>query len=291
MQMFNKKAVSERIGNIKKNTSLNHLKEVEKYFVNAVKKYKVDIAYDVVANELPYYKTLNYTEWAHSFTVNPLQQELRIKQMVDAYNDNCTPIDYAEYFKNRIVSRQSNKYEHIDKSIEYKPREVLVVLVGSNKLKERICLNKLRWIKEQHDDDVWYKPHPLTTYQLVGELKDLFGAGCVTDRDSDMYALLKEAQIVYSSHMSESVVYAVSLDKQVEPIDAYGKVEQGSFYHINKFLFTEDDPKSWLNRTLASPKCGIFNPEVDSDWKQKVDLYLEYTMELREKYKNKYVYK
>lgn len=292
MDMFNKKSNQERIGNIKKSASLVHLKEVEKYFLTAVKKYRLEVSYDVVANELPYFKTLNYTEWAHCFILHPLQQELRIQQMVDAFNDDTSKtLDYASYFKNRIISGQSNKYEHIDREAKFPPRENLVVLVGSNKLKERICLNKLRWIKQKYEEDVYFKPHPLTTHQLVGELKDLFGDDTVVDRDADMYAMMLNTNCVFTSHMSESAVYAVCLGKPIEPIDAYNKVEQGSFYHINKFLFTQPDPIFWVNKALSSYKSGIINPEVDTNWKDKVDNYLEYITTERAKYKDKYVYK
>lgn len=290
--MFNKTAQKERIGDIKKSATLEHLKEVEKYFLTAVRKYRIEVSYDVIANELPYFKTLNYTEWAHSFIMHPLQQELRMKQMVDAYNDNAEQtIDYVTYFADKIRNGQSNKYAHIQSEVDkqIKGREFLVVLVGSNKLKERICLNKLRWIRDQHEEDVYFKPHPLTTYQLVGELKDLFGNETVLDRDADMYAYLLKADTVYTSHMSESAVYAVALGKTIEPIDVYNKVEQGSYYHINKFMFTSDNPKEWINRTLNSYKCGIINPIVDSKWKEKIDNYLNYMMNERDKYKNKYI--
>jgi hypothetical protein len=176
---------------------------------------------------------------------------------------------------------------------EYEAKEALVILVGSNKLKERICLNKLRWIKDRHEEDVIFKPHPLTTYQLVGELKDMFGNLSVADRDADVYKLLlaENTQLVYTSHMSESAVYAVSLNKQIEPIDAYNKVEQGSFFHVNKFLFTQQDPKNWINRTLSSHKSGIVNPEIETNWKQKIEAYLDYITTERAKHKDKYVYK
>lgn len=294
MEMFNEKATKERIGGIKKNASLQPLKEVEKYFLNQVKKYKLETSYDVIANELPYFKTLNYTEWAHCFMMHPLQQELRMQQMVDAYNDNLQDqVDYVDYFKQRVTSRSSNKYQHIDMEQEYEAKEALVILVGSNKLKERICLNKLRWIKDRHEEDVIFKPHPLTTYQLVGELKDMFGNSSVADRDADVYKLLlaENTQLVYTSHMSESAVYAVSLNKQIEPIDAYNKVEQGSFFHVNKFLFTQQDPKNWINRTLSSHKSGIVNPEIETNWKQKIEAYLDYITTERAKHKDKYVYK
>lgn len=292
MNIFDKQSVKERIGDIKKSPTLGHLKEVEKYFLGQVKRHKIEVSYDVIANELPYFKTLNYTEWAHCFMMHPLQQELRIQQIVDAYNDteSTSTLDFVQYFRDRLQSRASNKYTHIDTETKLPPKENLVVLVGSNKLKERICLNKLRWIKDIYEDEVYFKPHPLTTYQLVGELKDLFGNDTVLDRDLDVYQLLLGAKTVFTSHMSESAVYAVCSDKAVEPIDTYNKVEQGSFYHINKFLFSEPNPKEWLNKVLNSPKSGIINPEVASDWKVRVDGYLDYIMKERAKHKNKYVY-
>jgi hypothetical protein len=290
--MFNKKSLSERIGEIQKCTSLHHLKDVEKYFLYSVKKHKIEVAYDVIANEIPFFKTLNYTEWAHSFIMHPLQQELRVQQMQDAYNDNAEQkIDFVTYFKNRILSGQSNKYTHIQKDTKNYPRDNLVVLVGSNKLKDRICLNKLKWISTTLDEDVYFKPHPLTTHQLVGELKDLFNDANVLHRDADMYSFLVEAKTVYTSHMSESAVYAICLDKIIEPIDVYNKVEQASFYHINKYLFSVDQPKEWLNRTLNSYKSGIVNPEIEENWKEKIDQYLDYIMTTRAKFKNKYIAK
>ena len=292
MDMFNKASIKERIGNIEKSSSLWHLKEVEKYFLDTVKKYKIEASYDVIANELPYFKTLNYTEWAHCFIMHPLNQDLRIKQMMDAYKDN-TPqkLDYISWFKERLQNGVTNKYTHIEAHDDRdpQPKENLVVLVGSNKLKERICLNKLKWIRATYEDDVLFKPHPFTTYQLVGELKDLFGNQTLLDRDTDMYYYLSGAKRVFTSHMSESAMYAVALGKEIDPIDVYHKAEQGSFYHINKFLFTEEDPQGWANRTFNSPKSGVINPILDEHWKYRIDQYLDYIYAERLKYKNKYV--
>ena len=119
----------------------------------------------------------------------------------------------------------------------------------------------------------------------------MFGDSNVLHRDADMYSFLLEAKVIYTSHMSESAAYAVSLDKTLEPIDVYHKAEQASFYHISKFLFTVDNPKEWLNRTLNSHKCGVVNPEIEPNWREKIDQYLEYIMSVRAKFKNKYITK
>ena len=290
MKMFNKKEKEDRIGSsLTKSKTLDSLKEVERYFIKQMRKYGTESDYDVVANEIPYFKTLSYTEYATCFIINPLCQQLRVAQIRDAYLDECEALDWTTYFANTVKDKKSNKYAAQKNKKDYETRYNLVVLAGSNKLKEAICLNKLRWIKDTHGDDVYFKSHPLTTHALIGELKDLFEEDTILPRNADLYHFLLEADVVYTSCISESAVYAVSLDKDIEPIDVYNKEEQGSFYHINKNLFTEKDPKGWVNKTFSSPKSGVINPTVDKDWKGKIDKYLEYIHQVREDNKYKYV--
>lgn len=290
MKMFNKKEKEDRIGSsLTKSKTLDSLKEVERYFIKQMRKYGTESDYDVVANEIPYFKTLSYTEYATCFIINPLCQQLRVAQIRDAYLDECEALDWTTYFANTVKDKKSNKYAAQKNKKDYETRYNLVVLAGSNKLKEAICLNKLRWVKDTHGDDVYFKAHPLTTHALIGELKDLFEEDTILPRNADLYHFLLEADVVYTSCISESAVYAVSLDKDIEPIDVYNKEEQGSFYHINKNLFTEKDPKGWVNKTFSSPKSGVINPTVDKDWKGKIDKYLEYIHQVREDNKYKYV--
>jgi hypothetical protein len=290
MKMFNKKEKEDRIGStLTKSKTLDSLKEVERYFIKQMRKYGTESDYDVVANEIPYFKTLSYTEYATCFVINPLCQQLRVAQIRDAYLDECEPLDWTTYFANTVKDKKSNKYDAQKNKKDYETRYNLVVLAGSNKLKEAICLNKLKWVKDTHGEDVYFKAHPLTTHALIGELKDLFEEDTILPRNADLYHFLLEADVVYTSCISESAVYAVSLDKDIEPIDVYNKEEQGSFYHINKNLFTEKDPKDWVNKTFSSPKSGVINPNVDKDWKGKIDKYLEYIHQVREDNKYKYV--
>ena len=290
MKMFDKADIAERIGtDIKKSKTLHHLKDVEKYFIKLAEKHRLELEYDVVAMEIPYFKTIAYTEYCHSFMIKPLNNELRCKQWADAYADQIeTPVGYMEYFRNRITGGNANKYEGMkDSGLE--PREAVVVLVGSNKLKDFMCLNKMIFIKKTYKDDVYFKPHPLTTHQLVGELRDILGEDIVLDRGVDLHSLMIGAEVVYTTHLSESAMYAVALKKRVEPVDVYNKIQEGSFYHINKFLLTERDPYEWADIALRSPKCGLINPEVDENWEQRMRDYFEYIMAERERHKHKYV--
>jgi hypothetical protein len=292
MEMFNKESQRERIGKtLQKSDSLKPLKEVEKYFLKAMRRYKTKADYDVIANELPYFETLNYTEYANCFIIHPLNNELRVKQMYDAGTNDGETQDWVKFFREKILGGESNKYDAQQNTKEYEKRDNIVVLVGSNKLKERICLNKLRWIKRKHGEDVYFKAHPLTTHQLIGELKDIFGDDTILPRSADLYSFFVESETIYTSHLSESAVYAIALAKDIEPIDVYSKIEMGSFFHINRFLFEREarDAQEWVNRAFSDARSGVINPAVDEDWKKKIDDYLEYIHDERDKHEHKYV--
>ena len=70
-------------------------------------------------------------------------------------------------------------------------------------------------------------------------------------------------------------------------------MHRGSFYHINRFLFecqaNEVDGNAWINRTFSSYKSGVFNPVIDKNWKSKLDSYLNYIHDEREKFTMWYV--
>lgn len=292
MEMFDPKSMQERIGDMPKSPTLRHLEDCERHFIKACKKVGIEFAYDVVANELPYFKTFGYTEYAHCFMMNPLQQELRLQQWEDAYADD-TKADYnwTEYFSSNINNATANKYSHIKETLPSGRvfKKHLIAPVGSNKLKQTVCLNKLTYIKNTYGSaNVWFKPHPLTTHALVGELKDILG-DIVLDREENLYCLLQRCETLHTTHMSESAIYGACLGKRLDPIDVYQEAFKGSFYPINKHLFTQADPKAWVQRALASPKCGIVNPKLQEDWKQRIDQYVEYMMDLRESRKGHFI--
>lgn len=251
--------------------------------------YTFNLDYDVIALELPYFKTLQYTEYAGGITIHPLQMEFRHQQILDANHSRDTEIkiDYVKYFANRVLSNNSNKYMNIY-SHEVEARQALVVLPGSNKLEERVSYEKLRYIKKLYGHNLWVKPHPLTTFEVVGKVMDLFGEKQVLHRQADLYSLLKDTPIVYTSMLSESALYGVCLDKKIEPIDLYEKTPIGSFYHINKFLFYEENPQAWVNKVFNDHRSGMIFPEADPNWREKLNHYLEYIEAKRQKFKNVY---
>ena len=270
-QMFNHEEQAKRLGSLQKNPVLLPLEQVEIYLIEAIKEYKIECSYDVTAREMPYFKTLGYTEYGTNLILNPLNLELRSVQVREASQDTPEKIyDYAEYLQNNILKKQANKYQDREDFTDgYPPVKNIVVLPGSNRLKDRTCLNKLIYISKKHEGNVYFKPHPLTKHIMIGELKDLFGEYAILPREADLYAFLVDADKVYTTHISESALYASVLGKEIEPIDVYNNIQDGSFYHINRFLFElqlyNRDPKPWINKTFSSYKSGVINPTLDPD--------------------------
>ena len=292
MEMFNKKVLAERIGPLKKNDKLNDLEQVERYVIKKCKELGFEHSYDVIAEEMPYFRTMGYTEYATNFMMQPLNLKMRMGQVTDAYDDNVDDVqDWASYFRTNIESKTANKYQERNEEFErYGNKSVLVVLPGSNKLKTNCCLNKLIAIAKEHKGDIYFKPHPITTHAVIGEIKDLFGEESILPRDIDVYHFLQKAEKVYTTHISETALYAIMLGKQVEPIDVWNSIHQGSFYTVNAPLFdNKDNGDEWVNRVFSSPKSGIINPVIDLDWRSKVDQYFEYIFNKRKYYKGWYL--
>lgn len=291
--MFNKKVLQERIGPLKKNDKLNNLEQVERYLIRKCKELGLEHSYDVIAEEMPYFKTMGYTEYATNFMTQPLNLKMRVGQVIDAWNDtdDIEINDWVSYFRANIENKMANKYQDRNQEFDrYPHRSILVVLPGSNKLKSNVCLNKLIAISKANKGNVYFKPHPITTHAVIGEIKDLFGEDSILPRDIDLYHFLQKAEKVYTTHISESALYSVVMGKEVEPIDVWNNVHQGSFYSINHALFdNKDNAVEFINKTFSSPKSGIFNPAVDTDWKAKVDKYMDYIYNKREYYKGWYL--
>ena len=294
MEMFNQKVLSQRIGRLKKSKALDELEQVEGYCLRKCSERFLETSYDVMAEEMPYFKTMGYTEFATNFYFQPLNSKLRGEQLMDAWDDNVkNPDDWSSYLVNNIQSKLANKYEGRKEEIEKWPaKDYLVVLPGSNKVKTNVCLNRLKAISKKHGNNVYFKPHPITTHQIIGELKDFFGESNILPREVDMYYYLQKAKIVYTTHISESAIYAAVLGKRIEPIDTWNTLTAGSFESINKYLFTNQHHiKDYINKCFSSPKSGIVNPMVDKNWKEKVDKYMDYICKKRDVYKDWFIVK
>tara|TARA_R100000152_G_C6758067_1_gene181930 strand:- start:1152 stop:1484 length:333 start_codon:yes stop_codon:yes gene_type:complete len=101
---------------------------------------------------------------------------------------------------------------------------------------------------------------------------------------------MQKAKHIYTTHISESAVYASVLGKKIEPIDVWNNVMHGSFACINSHLFdNQHHVKKYIDKCFSSYKSGIINPNIDKNWKEKVDKYFDYICKKRDVYKNWFI--
>lgn len=261
------------------------LLEVEDYIRQKFKKIDLNLDFDVTASEPLAFNTVNYTTYAGLLIMHPLNYEQSIRQMSDAYADGLKKGHIKFITEREDYSKYTYRF-----TAEEKPKEALVVLTGGNKLKKHCCVGKLDKILKKHGrDNVIFKKHPVSQDEVYTELSDYLGGINFADYNSNLYALMDNCEYVYSTMKSESALIAYIKGKKVDHFDLSQNRHLGSFTHINNFLYTTPDPLKWADQAFASAKSGVIHPSVDTNWKEKVDEYVEYLLFLQNKYKIGYV--
>ena len=108
-------------------------KDVESLLLRRIRQEQFETSYDVMAEEMPYFRTLNYTEHAGTMIVHPLNSMLRVWQMEQAFfnDDDSEVLDYAGYIKSRVEAGQGNKYQDRENFFDkYPPRKHIVILAS-----------------------------------------------------------------------------------------------------------------------------------------------------------------
>ena len=196
--MFNERTRYERIGHLKKTKFIHELREVEDYFLKFTDEIGMKTAYDVTAEEALSFTTIGYTEWAGNFLMFPLQSELREDSIQDCLFSPEPAQNWIKFFKDSLENKTANKYED-RKEPSREAKDNVVILVGTNKLKSSVDIDKLIWLSKKHKDNILFKPHPLTTNEYIGFLMDKLGEEKILERDEDMYYYIQNSKKVYSS--------------------------------------------------------------------------------------------
>ena len=290
MNMFNEEEVKKHIvPEIKMRDNLKALQPLEEYFIKRCGELGIEYSYDCTANERTYFKTLNYTNYAGMFIMHPLCFSSSVFQMYDAKADHAEGVGHLEWLKNQ----RRNKYTQADGS-EFKKYEgpapaALVVCLGDNAFKKYTDPNKLRSIYERYNGNVLFKLHPNDGGKVKADIVGLLPDAKFVDPLVDLYSILPKAGDVFASHCSEVILFTYIYGNYLEPTDHFDIRLTGSFSHINNILLTHRCPMEGIESIFASPKSGIVHPDVDKDWKKKIDDYLDYIMEQRELERDFYV--
>lgn len=270
------------------------LQEPEIYLKEKCNNLDIELCFDQTAKEPPYFKTLNYTTYTGFLMLHPLSPEQALRQMMDAYADNLSSVGHIDHIKKHIEEDDSfSKYNFPEKQKKrLEGKKVLVVLSGANKLKKHTCIGKIQQICRQHGgENVIMKKHPISWDDVYNDFAEAVGCDFTfAEADEDLFSLIKSSEYVYTTMLSETALTANILGKKVGHYDLFQERVTAPFYHINYFLFTTQDPTAWADQAFASPKSGIIHPDIDKDWKGKIDQYLDYIMQLRAFYKDAYIW-
>lgn len=267
----------------------NRYKKLEAALIEKCKRFGLDCSADVIAHENPYFDTFGYTLFAGMFLMHPLNFHSSLRHTADALADNVEIKDYVGTIAERILKTKQGKYrKRCFKEQTFKKINALAVMPGDNKL-DTVCTLKLLELAKR-DPYFIVKPHPLTNKKALKWYTDNLPSKQIASNFSDLYDLINKTDVLYTTHMSESVMTGVALGKKIEPLDKLGSALSHGFSHVNYFLFTTPQPAAMANKIISSPKSGIIDIDVDTDWETKMDEYLEYAMSLRELDKGRYLY-
>ena len=226
------------------------------------------------------------------FYIHPLSPETSNFQMESCFIDR-EPIktDYFEYFKEKYSNEYMNKYEN-QKERSINEFDAVVVLPGQNKLFDTVCINKLRYVVHEHGHRAVFKFHPLTEEDVQKDFAKLLPSNtCFVNGDESVYDYIKDADIVYTSHNSDSAFASLCLGKTISPIDSFQAKIHGTFAAINHFLFYHTNRKETINMILNNYRSGLFVPNLNDDWRERMSEYLEYIHEKRDMFKKYYIEK
>ena len=270
----------------------DHLLEVEAFFLAEMQKYPTSPCYDLGAAEHPYFDNVNYTNFSDFFMMKPLQPELAHIQTEEALIYGSTEPDFNFYarYAERLNDDNFNKYTTEGRSVQN--CTAVVVLLGTNAL-DAVCRKKLEFIYREHGTLAVYKPHPLTDFadtSVEQHMKSFVHKHItVAGKDEDVYSYIKDAEVVYTTHWSETAFHAACLGKRVEPIVKFNEKLHGSYGHINKHIFETDEPKYVINKMLNSYRSGLVHPTYQPDWKERISKYLGYIHDKRSNYRTRYL--
>lgn len=291
-EMFDREETISRIGpKLRKNNDLGILQEVEDFFIELSIEKGYDNAYDVTASENPCFSTLGYTEYGGSFMITPLNNDIKRDMILDSLMSPDKNVNRWDlYYRDVINKGVANKYSARNKSTRV-GRKSLIIPLGTNKFIEVLDIDKIANVCKR--ESAFVKPHPITTHEYIGLLKDKCGEGSVLKRDDDLYAMLAQCEKVYTTHYSESMLYAAMLGKDIDVVDKLGKHFQAGFWHFNSFILRT--PKEaripQLNKILSSHHSGVFNPNVEKNWKQKMILFFDYMDDRRRHFDGMFITK
>lgn len=241
------------------------------------------ISYDVGSIQGTNFSEFTYTE----FPGGGIWADTQSREINCRIMENASKIDGGEmgdYLFEKMLEKCVDKYQLNDTQDSY---DHVAFLPGHNLLD--LCDQEIMARLIQEEDDIMFKPHPLTDYEFQRQIAARVGWHRLIARDKSGIELLKNAKTVYSTTASEMLILGAALGKTIYNISKFSAEGAGVYQPIVRILTLAQKRESKevaiqkLKNILACEWTGIVFEHDKPE--ERLKKFFDKALELREMYR------
>lgn len=244
-------------------------------------------SYDVSANQGNNFSEFTYTEFPGGGLYSSTQSReinCRIIDFASKQDSGKAGIEALEKF----TAAFSDKYIMEEVEEQYQNLDNIIFMPGHNLLDLADIDYVLRIINET--DDVYLKPHPLTSNDAIHGIAGRVGWNKVIPKYVSGAKLLENCKHVYTTTASEFSITGAALGKHVHNISRYQAEGAGVYQPFSRIMTIAqrqhgiEEAQRLLGNILACEWSGLFF-EFQDNIEERMDAYYSKALELRELYR------
>lgn len=244
------------------------------------------ISYDVSATQTNNFSEYTYTEFLNGLSVSTQCKEINARlydfaSKIEAKDDSIIDI---------IRDQLADKYNLEDIDKKWQGIKKVVFLPGHNML-DIASVDILSRLAHE-EDDVYFKPHPVTIDEIEGLIAKKVGWNKMIPKNVSGFKLLLNCDEVYCTSASEMAISGTILGKKVINVSTYLNEGAGAYHALSRLLFIAhrkygiEEAQRILNNVLSCEWTGhIFPHQSDDEVRYRVKKFYDKSLELRDLYK------
>ena len=240
------------------------------------------ISYDVDSTQPSNFREYSYTHMLGGVYLNTQSIEINTRLMEEASKLNNPSNEHIDKLKTMFVDKYVlNKLN--SPNVKDYPKHV-GIMVGQN-LFDLVSAEKIARLAFE-DDNFFLKLHPITDQEESGWIANVVGWHKIITNDASGMELIMNCETASVTTGTELATVAVALEKNINNISDFFNETIGVYYPINRLYFKEELKTSrleLLNNILNCKWSGLIFPWMD-DYEERIKLYFDKTLELRNKY-------
>lgn len=254
--MSNEETQKNKLGPNVKRSSRNKWAEQHESLVRSLAPFP--ITYDVNQSQPTNFSEYTYTEFLNGLWVTSQSLEINCQMFEEASKYESThTINLEDIVSDKYVSKDDN-IPTIDR---------ICFLPGHNAL-DIASVEMIARIAFE-EDDVLFKPHPITNEEGLKIIAQRVGWHKVLPKEMSGNVLLKNCKELYTTSASEMAISGTILGKKVHNISNFFNEGSGAYYPISRILFKKHKTsiqaaQEALSNIIDCPWSGIILPIHDN---------------------------